>query len=85
MDLDNVAFRPVEPSSPLPTAGSNSHFVSHQQLIPDDDFILDIDPGTRPGSPVPYDEDLEGSALEEELRAFEGIQYGLHSVQVVIC
>ena len=98
MDLDNVAFPPIEPSPladigdgislnnitpppiglspPSSAAGYDFHFPSHQQPIPDDDFIPDIDPDARQGSPEPYDEDLEGLALEEEFQALEDIQYG---------
>lgn len=88
MDLDNTTFSPPEPSPPLPAAGSDFYLPSHCQPIPDDDFVPDVNPDVHPGSPEPYDEDLERSALEEELQAFEDVKYGWLSVlssHILIC
>ena len=79
MDLDTT-FPPVEPSPPLPATDPDFHFPSHQHPILDDDFVPDVDPDLRPGSPEEYDEDLERSALEEELWGLEDIEYGSPSI-----
>ena len=79
MNLDNSTFPPVGPPPPLPTTSSDFHFPSHQQPIQDNDFAPDVDPDARSGSPQPYDEDLERSALEEELRELEDIEYSQFS------
>ena len=80
MNLDNTIFPPVEPSPPSPTATSDFHFPLHRQPIPDNDFVPDVNPDACPGSPEPYDEDLERSALDEELQALEDIEYGWPSI-----
>lgn len=76
MNLDNTTFPPAGPSPLSPASASDFHFPLHYQPIPDNDFVPEVDPDACPGSPEPYNEDLERSALEEELRALEDIQYG---------
>ena len=75
MNLVNTTLPPVEPSPPLPNATPSVHSPScHHQIL--DDFVSNIDPDVRPGSPEPYNENLERLASEElqckcELKSLE--------------
>lgn len=92
MNLDNEILLPIElpPPPALPTTSTDFQFPSHQHPIPEDDFAPNVSleddftpnvsPDVHQGSPELYDEDLERSAVEEELQAFEDIQYGWHSI-----
>jgi len=80
MNLDSTIFPLVEPSPPSPTTTSDFHFPLYHQPIPDNDFVPGVNPDACPGSPEPYDEDFERSALKEELRALEDIEYGWPSI-----